>query len=82
MKRRLALRRVTREDLAQHLREVEVTAAEAIGEASVYHCRGKAGESVAVALPGESGLIVEIQAASPPPERRRRKRVAAPPPAE
>ncbi len=78
MKRQLGLRRVTRDDLARHLREAEVLAAEAIGESSVYHCRAGAGESVAVSLPGGAGLIVELEVVrSPALERRRRKRAAA-----
>lgn len=76
MSRRLTLRRIPREELAAHLREVEVLAAEAVGETSVYHCLGRQGESVAIALPGDRGLIVEIPSQLPTLERRRRKQSA------
>jgi len=75
MKAELAWRRVPRELLAQHLREVEILGAEAVGEASIYHCRSQRGESMAISLPGESGLIIDIKATvAAPLERRRRAR--------
>ena len=78
MKRQLGWRRVPRQDLARHLREVEVIASEAVGESSVYHCRDKSGESIAIALPGDVGLIVDIALPMPPTlERRRRRGTAA-----
>ena len=76
MKHRLGWQRVPREALAQHLREVDVLASEAVGETSIYHCRGKDGESMAIALPGGNGLLVTLKAiASPALERRRRRAV-------
>jgi hypothetical protein len=75
MKTGLAWRRVPREVLAQHLREVEILGAEAVGEASIYHCRSQRGESMAISLPGENGLIIDIKAPlTAPLERRRRTR--------
>jgi len=78
MKRQMSLRRVAREMLAQHLREVDILASEAVGEASVYHCRQGKSESMAISLPGDTGLIVELSSAAPPGlERRRRRRSTA-----
>jgi len=78
MKRQMSLRRVAREMLAQHLREVDILASEAVGEASVYHCRQGKSESMAISLPGDTGLIVELNSpTSPGLERRRRRRGAA-----
>lgn len=76
MKRQLGWRRVARQDLARHLREAEILASEAIGETSIYRCRGKTGESVVISLPGETGLIIDIAAAIPPALERRRRRDA------
>ncbi|MFC5300379.1 hypothetical protein [Azospira restricta] len=77
MKRQLGWRRVPRQDLARHLREVEIVASEAVGESSIYHCRSTSGESIAISLPGEVGLIVDIAVAVPPALDRRRRRAAA-----
>lgn len=75
MKRQLGWQRVPREAVAQHLREVEILGSEAVGEASVYHCRDKHGESMAISLPGDSGLIISLKGlSSPAVERRRRRR--------
>jgi hypothetical protein len=73
VKRRLGWRQVSRDELAGHLEHVEVTASEAIGEASLYRCRGESGESVAVALPSGAGLIIELQREVLPVLDRRRQ---------
>mgnify|MGYP000992233368 CR=1 FL=1 len=76
MKRHLVWRQVSREELAAHLHSGEVIASEAVGEATLYRCAGKDGETVAIALPGEFGTIIEIELEVPPAlERRRRKAV-------
>lgn len=74
MKQRLGWQRVPRETLAQHLREVEILASEAVGETSIYHCRGKGGESMAIALPDGNGLLVTPTATAQPALERRRRR--------
>ena len=72
MKRRLGWQRVSHDELADHLRGVEILTAEAVDETSVYRCRDAGGESIAVALPGGHGLIVKLaQALNPALERRR-----------
>lgn len=73
MKRRLGWRQVSREELAGHLEHVEVTASEAVGEASLYRCQGKSGESVAVSLPSGAGLIIEMRREVAPVLDRRRR---------
>lgn len=76
MKRHLAWRLVSREELASHLHQTEVLDSEAIGEATLYRCASTSGETVAVSLPGDRGAIVEIQLkVTPALERRRRKPV-------
>jgi len=77
MKTRMLSRSVSREALAQHLREAELLYSEAVGEACVYHCRRGKVESMAIALPGDCGLIVELAGNAPALERRRRRRTAA-----
>ncbi|HEX5802594.1 MAG TPA: hypothetical protein VFY24_06195 [Azospira sp.] len=75
MKRQLGWQRVSREAVAQHLREVDILGSEAVGDASVYHCRDQNGESMAISLPGDSGLIISLKGLpSPALERRRRRR--------
>ncbi len=73
MKRQLAWQRVPREALAQHLREVDILESEAIGEVNVYRCRDKQGESMAISLPGDTGLIINVKQALPPTLERRRR---------
>ena len=58
MKDKLDCRVVDRDALADHLRHCDITRSETAGEASVYHCRGEDGDSIAVALPGDSALII------------------------
>jgi hypothetical protein len=73
MKRRLGWRQVSREELAGHLEHVEVTASEAVGDASLYRCEGQAVESVAVSLPNGTGLIIELRREVAPILDRRRQ---------
>jgi hypothetical protein len=72
VKRRLGWRKVSRDELAAHLREVEILAAEAIDETSVYRCQGAGGGSIVVSLPGGNGLIVQSELALDPALERRR----------
>ncbi|MBK8523183.1 MAG: hypothetical protein IPL58_03090 [Betaproteobacteria bacterium] len=73
MKRRLGWRQVSRDELSGHLEHVEVTASEAVGEASLYRCQGKSGESVAISLPSGAGLIIELRREVAPVLERRRQ---------
>lgn len=73
MKRHLAWRQVNRDELAAHLRQGDVLTSEAIGDATLYRCAGAGGETVAIALPGEQGAIIEIQLELPAALERRRK---------
>ncbi len=73
MRRQLNWHRVSREMLAEHLQKVEVTRAEAVGDASLYRCQGPDGESVAIALPGDEGLIIYLSLAIPATLERRRQ---------
>jgi len=73
MKRRLGWRRISREALADHLRQTDIEAAEAIGDSSVYRCRGADGDSIAIALPDGEGLLVEIAIELDPALDRRRR---------
>jgi hypothetical protein len=76
VKRHLVWRQVSRDELAAHLQTNAVLASEANGEATLYRCEDSNGETVAIALPGEHGVIIEIQLeVSPALERRRRKPV-------
>lgn len=72
MKHRLGWRQASRNELAEHLRTARVLDSEAVGEASVYRCQGADGECVVIALPGDTGLIIDIQAAIPAALERRR----------
>jgi hypothetical protein len=66
-------RSVSRADLAEHLKRVEVLDSEALGGASLYRCQGKEGESVAISLPGgETGLINNVHFEIPASLKRRR----------
>jgi hypothetical protein len=73
VKRRLGWRQVSRSELAEHLKSVQVTASEAVGEASLYRCQNAQGDSIAIALPGDSGLIISVRLEIPPVLERRRK---------
>jgi hypothetical protein len=73
VKRRLGWRQVSRDELSGHLEHVEVTASEAVGEASLYRCLGKSGESVAISLPSGAGLIIELRREVAPVLERRRQ---------
>lgn len=72
MKRRLNWQKISRDELAAHLRTVEVIRSEAIGDANLYRCSGKEGETVAIALPGDVGLVIALQLDIPPALERRR----------
>lgn len=72
MRRRLNWQPLSREGLAEHLRSVEVLQSEAIGSANLYRCRRGEQESVAIALPGETGLVIEYILDRPPALERRR----------
>ena len=74
MKRELGWRTVSREELAQHLQDVEILSSEAIGETSAYRCRKDNGESIAVSLPNDMGLIIEVSLHLPKTLDRRRIR--------
>ena len=71
MKSRLLHRHVDRQMLAEHLGEHLVIAAESLGEARLYRCRDGESESLAIALPDGSGLLVELSAPAPVDRRRR-----------
>ena len=73
MKRSLGWQRVTREDLADHLRQADILASEALGDTSVYRCQDGDGESIAVSLAGAEGLIIRLRVERPVPLERRRK---------
>jgi len=77
MKRSLGWQRVTREGLADHLRQADILTSEALGDTSVYRCQDGEGESIAVSLAGAEGLIIRLRAERPAPLERRRK--TAPP---
>ncbi len=80
MKRGLGWQRVTREALADHLRQADILASEALGDTSVYRCKDGDGESIAVSLAGNDGaegLIIRLRVERPVPLERRRK--TAPP---
>lgn len=72
MKRRLGWRKASRDDLAAHLREVDILAAEAVDGASVYRCQSAGGDSIVISLPGGNGLIVQSELALDPALERRR----------
>ncbi len=64
---------ISRAELAEHLKRVEVLDSEALGGASLYRCQGKDGESVAISLPGgEVGLIINVHFDIPASLKRRR----------
>lgn len=73
MKRRLGWQQVSREELAAHLQAVEITASETAGEANLYRCKDSDGDSIAIALPGDIGLIISVRLEIPPVLERRRK---------
>lgn len=76
MKRGLGWQRVTREALADHLRQADIVAAEALGDTSIYRCRDSEGESIAIALAGDAaaeGLVIRLRTERPAPLERRRK---------
>jgi len=74
MKSKLACSLVNRDALAEHLRHNEITRSEATSEASIYHCQGNDGDSIAIALPGDSALIVRVHKSVPNTLDRRRAR--------
>lgn len=61
MKRRIAWRRISRDALAAHLRTVQIVASEAVGVATLYRCEGRDGDSIAVSLPDDEALIIDVQ---------------------
>ncbi|MCK6405007.1 MAG: hypothetical protein L6Q60_03210 [Rhodocyclaceae bacterium] len=74
MKRRLGWRHVSRETLAEHLGRVDIIAAEAIGDTSIYRCLEAGEESIAVSLGNGQGdgLIIEVSLEIPAALERRR----------
>ncbi len=64
---------VDRATLAAHLQSARIDRSQALGDTSLYHCHGANGESIAIALPDGSGLIVGITAAASPFFERRRR---------
>ena len=72
MKRRLNWHRISREALSTHLKTVEVVRSEAIGDACLYRCQSNGSESVAIALPGDVALIIDLQFEIPAALERRR----------
>jgi hypothetical protein len=74
MKNKLDCTVVNREILTDHLRHNDIARAEAAGDASVYHCTGEDGQSIAVAMPGDTGLIIRITKPPRTPVDRRRPR--------
>ena len=67
MRRSLGWQRVTREGLADHLRQADILTSEALGDTSVYRCQDGEGESIAVSLAGAEGLIIRLRAERPAP---------------
>jgi len=74
MKNKLDCTIVNREALADHLHHNEIVRSEATGEASIYHCQGHDDQSIAIALPGDSAVIVRIHKSVPNTLDRRRAR--------
>lgn len=74
MRRRLGWRHVSREALAAHLGRVDIVAAEALGDTSIYRCQGADGESIAISLGNGQGdgLIIEVSLEIPAALERRR----------
>ncbi len=75
MKRSLGWQRVTREALADHLRQADILASEALGDTSIYRCQDSEGESIAVSLVGGTaaeGLIIRFRVERSPALERRR----------
>ncbi len=71
MKHKLAYDIVAREELAKHLEQQTVLAAEADGSLHLYRCQDHLGESLTIALDNGQGIIVRLNRPSPPLDRRR-----------
>lgn len=72
MKRGLDWEEISRGELAEHLQTAKVIRAQALGDTSVYHCKHGSGETIVVALPGGSGLVIGMaKSVSPTLERRK-----------
>ena len=78
MKRGLDWQGVSRNELADHLESADVIRSQAVGDTSIYHCRHESGETVAIALPGGTGLIVGMAFAVSPVLERRKNRKTEP----
>ena len=63
---------VGRDELTAHLETREVLRAEALGEALLYQCRDTEGETLALALPGDLGLIIRPRRPRAPNLERRK----------
>ena len=75
MKRGLGWQRISREALADHLRQADILASEALGDTSIYRCRDGEGESIAISLAGDAdgeGLIIRLRDYRLPALERRR----------
>jgi len=68
---------VSRDALTAHLENREVLRAEALGEALLYQCQDPDGESLALALPGDIGLIIRPRRARTPGQERRKTAAAS-----
>ena len=72
---------VDRATLAEHLQAARIDRSQAVGATSLYHCRSAGGETVAIALPDGSGLIVGLTPPAAPRFERRKKPADDGPPA-
>lgn len=75
MKHALGWKVITRIELAEHLRSSGILRSQALGESSIYHCEHTDNESIAIALPDGSGLVITKSSLfSPATERRKTRR--------
>ena len=78
MKRTLTWRPLDRQALTDHLGKAEVMTSEAFGNACAYRCRGEDGETIAIALPCGTGLLITAGLERPAVLERRRSGDNAP----
>lgn len=64
---------IDRAALAEHLQAARIDRSQAVGTTNLYHCRSASGETIAIALPDGSGLIIGLTPTSTPKFERRKK---------